>query len=195
MARQRRTLCHAGRGALARHDQRTTEHRHPHRSTEWIDRGAGNDGAPVLHDGTHDHGEISRPVRGRLMFAQHTRVSVKQTKGDIEAVCGKYGADKFGMTIEPGRAVVMFAANNRTLRFVLPLPEGTSLKIEQDTRARWRCLLLAIKAKFETVANKIETFDEAFLAHIVVDDGATAYEKMLPLLPGPKQIERKTGTR
>ena len=124
------------------------------------------------------------------MFAEHTRVPIKQTKGDIEAICGKYGADKFGMTVETGRAIVMFQANGRTLRFVLPLPVGTDPKTEQALRVKWRCLLLAIKGKFETVANKIETFDEAFLAHVVMEDGATAYEKMQPMLLAAPQETR-----
>lgn len=122
------------------------------------------------------------------MFADHTRVPVKQSKGEIEAVLGKYGADKYGMTVEPGRAVVLFQANSRTVRFVLPLPEGSGDKIEQQHRIMWRRLLLVIKAKLESVASKIETFDEAFLAHVVMDDGQTAYEKMEPslrLLPAP----------
>ncbi len=128
-----------------------------------------------------------------MTYAQHTRVPVKQTKGDIEAVLGKYGADKFGMTSEPGRAQVMFSVKGRTVRFVLPLPEGQGDKVEQEHRRRWRALLLCIKAKLESVESKIETFDEAFLAHIVMDDGATVYEKMRPQLtalpPPPKAKE------
>jgi hypothetical protein len=124
------------------------------------------------------------------MYAQHTRVPVRQTKGDIEAVLGKYGADKFGITVEPGRAVVLFQAHSRTVRFVLPLPEGQGDKIEQEARRRWRALLLCIKAKLESVASKIETFDEAFLAHVVMADGETAYEKMKPqLLPPPSNVK------
>ena|SRR4029077_4661787 len=124
-----------------------------------------------------------------MTYAQHTRVPVNQTKGDIESVLGKYGADKFGMTIEPGRAVVMFEAHARTVRFVLPLPEGQGEKIAQQHRQRWRALLLCIKAKLESVESKIETFDEAFLAHVMTAEGKTIYEQVMPeLLPPPSKI-------
>ena len=129
-----------------------------------------------------------------MAYAQHTSVPVKQSKGDIEAVLGKYGADKFGMTIEPGRAVLMFQFKNRTARFTLPLPEGTGPKIEQLHRQRWRALLLVIKAKLESVESRIETFDQAFLAHLVVDDGTTVYDKIkgdLPALPPPSKVRER----
>jgi hypothetical protein len=128
-----------------------------------------------------------------MTYAKTTSVPVKQSKGDIEAVLGRYGAEKYGMTIEPGRAIVMFQFKSRTVRFVLPLPVGTGTKIEQEERSRWRALLLVIKAKLESVESKIESFDEAFLSHIVMQGGETVYEKIkgeLPALPPPKVKER-----
>jgi hypothetical protein len=40
--------------------------------------------------------------------------------------------------------------------------------------------LLCIKAKLEAVEAKIETFEEAFLAHVVLPDGKTVGEHALP---------------
>jgi hypothetical protein len=72
-------------------------------------------------------------------------------------------------------------------------------KRECEERRRWRCLLLNVKAKFEAVENQIVTFEEEFLAHIVVPGTgetvgawaapriAEAYERgahMPPLLGG-----------
>lgn len=66
-------------------------------------------------------------------------------------------------------------------------------------RSRWRALFLCIKAKLESIESGIETFEDAFLAHIQMPDGqsvsdhvrpriASAYEtgSMQPLLPAPK---------
>jgi hypothetical protein len=63
---------------------------------------------------------------------------------------------------------------------------------------RWRCLALVIKAKLEAVESGITTFEDEFLAHIMMPDGqtvgqhvrpniASAYEQrsMVPLLPPP----------
>lgn len=126
-------------------------------------------------------------------YAISTRVPVMQTRHEIEAVLAKYGADKFGFTSEPGRALVMFEYHHRTVRMVLPLPVGTDPKTQQAQRSKWRSFLMGIKAKLNNVTEGIETFDEAFLAHIVTDDGSTAYERIkptLPALPGPKVLER-----
>jgi hypothetical protein len=122
-------------------------------------------------------------------YAATTSVSVKQSRADIESVLARFGASSFGFAVEPGRALVTFSMKNgRRVRFVLQVPEGTSEKIAQQQRARWRALLLTVKSKMVSVESRIETFEEAFLAHIVNDDGSTIYEKMkdsLLALPAP----------
>lgn len=131
-------------------------------------------------------------------FAEKTKVPVDQTRSEIERTLTRYGAKRFAYFSEQGRAIIVFEANDRRLRFDLPLPEGTSDKAAQQSRQRWRALLLAIKSKLESVASGIETFEEAFLAHVVMPDGitvgqharpriASAYkgEPMQALLPPP----------
>ena len=72
-------------------------------------------------------------------------------------------------------------------------------KWEQACRQRWRALALVIKAKLEAVESGITTFEDEFLAHIVMPDGQTvathikpriaeAYEggRMLALMPPSK---------
>jgi hypothetical protein len=133
-----------------------------------------------------------------MAYAERTSVPVDQSKMEIEKTLTKYGAKSFGYFSEGGRAVVVFEANARRIRFDLPLPAGDTGKEAQIKRQRWRALLLCVKAKLESVEAKIETFEEAFLAHVVMPDGQTvmqvaaprikqAYDggKMLPLLPGP----------
>jgi len=93
-----------------------------------------------------------------------------------------------------GMAEIAFAMNGRLLRFRVNLPPEHQ---EQARRQRWRALLLALKAKLECVESGIETFDEAFLAHVVCGDGGKTVgdhllpqltrlseEKGLPQLPG-----------
>ena len=96
-------------------------------------------------------------------------------------------------------AIIVFEAHERRLRFNLPLQEGSSEKAQRLRRQQWRALLLCIKAKLEAVASNIETFEEAFLAHVVMPDGRTVYQhtapqieaiakggEMRPLLPAPE---------
>ncbi len=135
-----------------------------------------------------------------VQFAAKTKVPVGQTRNEIERTLVKYGASKFAYFSEDGRAIIVFEAEDRRLRFDLPLPQGESEKTAQARRQKWRALLLAIKSKLESVESQIESFEEAFLAHIVLPDGITvaqhvrpriesAYkgEPMQPLLPRPKR--------
>jgi len=133
-----------------------------------------------------------------LTYAERTSVAVDKSRADIEKALAKYGARSFGYFSESARAVIVFEAFERRIRFDLPLPEGNKPKDDQTRRSRWRALLLCIKAKLEAVDSKIESFEEAFLAHVVMPDGDTvgvkiaaqidtAYKtnSMVPLLPRP----------
>jgi hypothetical protein len=130
-----------------------------------------------------------------MAFAEGTTVPVAKTRAEIEALVAKHGASKFasGWT-DDNRAAISFALKGRLVRFVLALPtEAEANKqrrrryyylsadqrarwIDGETRRRWRCLLLALKAKLEVVESGIATFDEEFLAHIVTADNLTVYE-------------------
>jgi hypothetical protein len=93
----------------------------------------------------------------------------------------------------------MFEVANRRIQFVLPLPdpndeqffriarryerrsaEAARQKWEQACRQRWRALALAIKAKLEVVESGIATFEEEFLAYVVMPDGQTVGQHVLP---------------
>lgn len=133
------------------------------------------------------------------MYAERTKVPVDQTKTEIERALARYGASHFAYFSEPERAIIIFHAHERRLRFDLPLPAGERDADQKIRRQKWRALLLCVKAKLESVQSKIETFEEAFLAHVVMPDGftvgqhtssriAAAYKsgEMQPLLPAPK---------
>lgn len=134
-----------------------------------------------------------------MAFAEKTRVPVDRTRAEIERTLMRYGASRFAYMTEGARAVIMFEAADRRIRFELPLPEGEDDKAAQQRRQKWRALLLCIKAKLESVQSHIETFEDAFLAHVVMPDGKTvgqharpmiarSYQegRMVPLLPAPQ---------
>lgn len=111
-----------------------------------------------------------------MPYADKTRVPIDVSKKEIESTLTRYGASSFGYFSEPGKAIIVFEAKDRRLRFDLPLPTGGSDKDAKEARRRWRAFLLCIKAKLESVASEIETFEEAFLAHVVLGDGLTVYQ-------------------
>lgn len=136
----------------------------------------------------------------RAKYAVDTKVPVMQTRNEIEAILTKFGATSFVFGMQTKGATIMFECNARRIRFDLPLPKGqTDAQTGRIHREKWRALFLSIKAKLVSVDTEIETFEEAFLAHVVLADGSTVGQmttpaieqqyktgKMTPLLPGPK---------
>lgn len=129
-----------------------------------------------------------------MSFARDTSVSVGKSRGEIEDMVQRAGGDKFATFSETDRAVILFELAERRVTFELPLPPREKFakrqvrnKLvaveparqqrdwEQACRTSWRALALAIKAKLVSVESGVETFEEAFLAHIVVPgpDGKT----------------------
>jgi hypothetical protein len=116
-------------------------------------------------------------------YAATTRVPVDRTRSEIEQVLTRYGADQFISGWERGRAMLGFRIKNRQVRFELTLPvpdPRRQTKIDQETRQRWRALLLVIKAKLEAVASDITTLEQEFLAHIVLPDNSTVGSRLIP---------------
>ncbi len=119
------------------------------------------------------------------LYAEGTRVPVAQTVGEVERTLVRYGAESFLYGAKHDRAVIMFTAKKRNLRFELPLPRSANQSDDAhaaESRRRWRAVLLIIKAKLEAVASGVKTFEEEFLAYIVLPNGRTVAEETLPLV-------------
>jgi hypothetical protein len=130
-----------------------------------------------------------------MAYAERTSVTVDKTKTEINAMLRKYKATATAVFEEDTRAAIAFQMHERRIMFHLPLDKKDP---DQKRRARWRGLLLCIRAKLESVDAGIESFEDAFLAHVMMPDGLTvgqhtrpriksAYDggEMKPLLPGP----------
>lgn len=121
-------------------------------------------------------------------YAEKTKVPVDQTRREIEALIVRYGADKFGSVTGRDGAQVMFEmsgkekGSGRLIRFSMTLIVGDDTRTKAEHRQRWRALLLCIKAKLESVAAGIESFDEAFMPHVVMPDGKTFAEHAKPFI-------------
>ena len=153
------------------------------------------------------------------MYAADTHVPVEQSKAEIERLLVKYRADKFASGWGNGTARIGFQLNERFIQFTLPIPGEADVKLKRRrfgvarsaqmesliakaTRARWRALLLCLKAKLEAVESGITTFETEFLPYTVLPGGQTVAEAVAPqieqayksggcgeltlALPGPK---------
>ena len=134
-----------------------------------------------------------------MAYATTTDVPVERSKAEIETLLIRHGCDAVATAWDGKlqKAVVQFRMGNRHMRFQITIPDpgdeafiwssrgkrttATQVKLyHQAIRSRWRSLLLCIKAKIEAVESDIETVDEAFMAQLVLPDGQTVGQKLLP---------------
>lgn len=149
------------------------------------------------------------------IYAENTSVPSERSRAEIERILCRYGADGFMYGWSDGSAVIAFQMNGKRIKFMLPLPDMTDFEttetgrsrkasavqasFEQAQRQRWRALALVIKAKLEAVESGITVFEEEFMAHIMMPDGLSVGQHLLPkieeayrtgklppLLPGPE---------
>lgn len=130
-------------------------------------------------------------------YAEGTTVDSAASRAEIERTLTRYGATSFMYGWENNRAVIGFVTHGRQVRFVLPLPDRESrafthtpgrgqkrseqaaaTEYEKAVRQRWRALALVVKAKLEAVSAGIFTFDEEFLAHMVLPNGKSVYQEV-----------------
>jgi hypothetical protein len=120
------------------------------------------------------------------LYAENTKVPVAQTRSEIEQLLERHKAKQYGTAVDYDllQARVQFRLHDRIVRFIIKLPDskklGSGVKLERAERQRWRALLLVIKAKLESVENSIETFEQAFLANVVMPNDLTVAEIVLP---------------
>lgn len=133
-------------------------------------------------------------------YAANTSVSTERSQEQIKSTLRRYGADGFGVIEESGRAAVMFRISGLTARIDVPLPNrqdvafttsdagrrrtdvAAAAAYDAACRQRWRALLLAIKAKLEAVECKISTLETEFMPFLVLPDGRTLAQRLLPVL-------------
>lgn len=138
-----------------------------------------------------------------MAYAKGTEVPVDRSRAEIEHLLKRYGADQFASGWELNRAIIGFRCNERFVRFVLTLPSQTdkafthalrrgaswarprpkaaaAAAYDAELRRLWRALALVIKAKLEAVESGIATFENEFMAHIVLPGGKTVGEQVRP---------------
>lgn len=132
-----------------------------------------------------------------MPYAENTEVSVEKSIGEIVTLIKKAGANRIAQAEEPGMIAIQFFLEDRMLRFSVVLanledmpardrhgygldPAVREKKRQQRHRQRARALLLVIKAKLESVESGVETFEEAFLANVVMPDGRTVGQMARP---------------
>lgn len=138
-----------------------------------------------------------------MAYADNTSVPVERSRAEIERIVSSAGADAFSSGWRGDDAAISFRLRDRYVRFTLTVPkiedcrfdardrygnrmrqtdDGRRRKHDQERRRLWRCLLLVIKGKCEAVASGIVTFEQEFLPYIVLPDGRTLAEAVVPAI-------------
>lgn len=127
-------------------------------------------------------------------YASGTRVAPDRSRAEIESTLVRYGVTHYGVVTTPDAAVLAFQLAGQNYRITLPLPNPQDRKYtrtstgqaraatparqayEQDVRARWRVLLLVIKARLEMATLLGQPIADALVEHRVLGDGRTVAE-------------------
>lgn len=116
-------------------------------------------------------------------YAYRTKVPVDNSIAEIKKTIRRYGAEGIMVGEGPAKHSVMFRYQERHIKFVIDV-EGAD---DRELRRLWRCLVLVIKSKLESVSTGIVTFEEEFLAHIVLPDGKTIGQAIAPQIESTYQ--------
>lgn len=131
-------------------------------------------------------------------YAQGSNVSMARSREEIERMIRRYGAEQFVYGWDEGHAaaIVGFKVSGRSVRLKIPIPHeedfahspggkrraqaAATAAFEAECRRRWRVMALVLKAKFEAVAAGVTSFEEEFLAHILLLKNQTVGDVMIP---------------
>lgn len=135
-----------------------------------------------------------------MVYAAGSKVASDRSRSEIEKTLARYGASSFMYGWDQHNAVVAFVVHGRQVRIKIGMlsPDDVEFRrtptglqrnataardaYEQACRQRWRALSLVVKAKLEAVQSGIATFEDEFLAYVVLPDNNTVSEWLGPQL-------------
>ena len=122
-----------------------------------------------------------------MSYAENTNVSVGESVAGIEEVITKYEGDGIVVIPSPLTGTVLFVMRGKQIRMTVDLPKEdynsgakAKRKHQQVIMQKWRAFFLTIKAKLVAVEEGIESFEQAFMPHIVMADDQTVGQALLP---------------
>lgn len=138
---------------------------------------------------------------GSGRYARQTSVSIERSQEEIKSLLRRYGVKKSGVEedTDEGWGAIIFYIGHLIVRIKItysPIeefeftPAGRSYRSErgqyeaweQAVKQRWRALVLAVKSKLEAVEVGIATIEQEFMPYVVMPDGKTLSEHIVPQL-------------
>ena len=131
-------------------------------------------------------------------FAHDTDVPADRSRAHLEQLLRAHGCEGFAYGWSQTYDRIEFLFHQRQIRFVLPRPKRDDVALspagnqrapraidaalEAENRRRWRALLLVVRAKIEAVESNIASFEQEFLAFIVLPNDQTVGDILVPQL-------------
>lgn len=138
------------------------------------------------------------------MAYENTSVSVERSQAEVRKLLGKHGSQRFAFGEERDDggqrwAAVSFVHGQHAVRMRVPLKLVDEREVrararrahtrtadqirdemyEQEEKRIWRVIAWNLKARMVAVDEGVETFEEAFLAHLIDQQtGRTIYEQL-----------------
>ena len=117
-------------------------------------------------------------------YAKNTKVPVSRSKTELEAIFQRWGVDGFMIAWEGDINIIAFKHKGLQARIPVPQPQKerfpSNAAYEQAIRQRWRAMILFVKSSLEAVDSGIVSFEQAFLPHLVLPDGSTVTDSLMP---------------
>ena len=113
------------------------------------------------------------------MVAGTNTATVDKSIEEIRKFLLQMGAKGFSFGSLEDKAYLTFSYQGKGVRLMLDVPQRPGKdatiaqlkKHEQARRKKWRQVLICIKSKFHCIQCEIETFEQAFMAHLLTKDG------------------------
>jgi hypothetical protein len=119
-------------------------------------------------------------------FAEGTKTSVSDSRGSLETLLRRHDAEQIltGSDCRKEIGFVQFTMARRMFRLKVDYQArvGRAKEVDQREREAWRLLNLIVKAKLEVVRMGESTPEVEFLANVVLPDGTTVEDQVLPAL-------------
>lgn len=142
-------------------------------------------------------------------YAETTSVSVEKSRAELDTLLGKHGAQQRGILTDETKncAVVMFGMHGQKYHIEVPLPPRVAPPLsaqpkgwvhwnedtksayiyrahEQACRARWRAIVMLVRAKLEAVRIGLSSVEREFLSDLMLPNGEKAMTAIIRAIDG-----------
>jgi hypothetical protein len=116
----------------------------------------------------------------RSNYIRGASVTCSASQTEIQEMLTASGATGIRIASEHGKTRITFHTGAHHFLLALPAASSDLPHAQEAARRGWRQLTALVHAKLDAVAAGITTFDEEFLAYMVMPGGATVFQAVAP---------------